>query len=132
MPERETDNSRAFVLLFACFQAAMIVLFGLFVEYDDSVSAKHAGPDANQPIQSIYPLFQDVHVMIFIGFGFLMTFLRKYSYGAVGLTFLIGAMCIQWGILVVNFWHQALAGHLDTRIQLDITEYALLPLLLRC
>lgn len=28
--------------------------------------------------------FQDIHVMIFIGFGFLMTFLKRYGYSAVG------------------------------------------------
>lgn len=31
-----------------------------------------------------YPFFQDVHIMIFIGFAFLMTFLHRYSWSAAG------------------------------------------------
>eukprot|EP00899_Mesostigma_viride_P011723 jgi/Mesvir1/20551/Mv21740-RA.2 len=38
--------------------------------------------------------------MIFVGFGYLMTFLRKYGFSAVGFTFLVAAVCIQWHILV--------------------------------
>jgi ammonium transporter Rh len=34
--------------------------------------------------------------MIFVGFGFLMTFLAKYGFGAVGLNFFLSAMSIQW------------------------------------
>ena len=41
-------------------------------------------------------MFMDVHVMIFIGFGFLMTFLRKYGHSSVGLNFLVAAFVIQW------------------------------------
>ena len=53
----------------------------------------------------IYPNFQDVHVMIFVGFGFLMTFLKKYGLSALSLNFMIGALCIQWQILVQGFFH---------------------------
>ena len=45
--------------------------------------------------------------MIFIGFGFLMTFLKKYGYSSVGLNFLVAALVIQWSILSNAFWHQA-------------------------
>uniref|UniRef100_H2ZEK2 Ammonium transporter AmtB-like domain-containing protein n=1 Tax=Ciona savignyi TaxID=51511 RepID=H2ZEK2_CIOSA len=44
--------------------------------------------------------FQDVHVMIFIGFGFLMTFLRRYGFGSVGFNFMLAAFVIQWTILI--------------------------------
>ena len=33
--------------------------------------------------------------MIFIGFGFLMTFLSKYGFSSVGFNFLISAVTIQ-------------------------------------
>ena len=47
-----------------------------------------------------FAVFQDVHVMIFIGFGFLMTFLRRYGYSSVSFNFLIAAFVIQWATLV--------------------------------
>ena len=54
---------------------------------------------------SCVSVFQDVHVMIFIGFGFLMTFLKRYGFGAVGLNFLVSAFVIQWAILFSGFFH---------------------------
>ena len=44
-------------------------------------------------------MFQDVHVMIFVGFGFLMTFLRRYGYGSIGFNLLLAALVLQWGTL---------------------------------
>eukprot|EP00794_Sanderia_malayensis_P008262 gene8262-9145_t len=57
-----------------------------------------------------YSVFQDVHVMIFIGFGFLMTFLKKYGYTAVGYNMIIASVTIQWA-MVVNAWLANAADH---------------------
>ena len=43
--------------------------------------------------------------MGFWGFGFLMTFLKRYGLSAVSLNFMLGALCIQWSILVQGFLH---------------------------
>ncbi|NP_001037353.1 Rh-like protein [Bombyx mori] len=51
------------------------------------------------------PGFEDTHVMIFIGFGFLMTFLKKYSYSALGFNWLLAALVIQWALLCQSFYH---------------------------
>ena len=37
--------------------------------------------------------------MIFVGFGFLMTFMRRYGFGSVGFNFLLSVLTIQWAIL---------------------------------
>lgn len=37
--------------------------------------------------------------MIFIGFGFLMTFLGRYGYGSIGFNMLIAVFAIQWSTL---------------------------------
>jgi len=41
-------------------------------------------------------MFQDVHVMMFIGFGYLMTFIYKYSYSALAQTMLLTIISIEW------------------------------------
>lgn len=42
--------------------------------------------------------------MIFIGFGFLMTFLKRYGYSATGLNLFVAALCVQWAILMRGFY----------------------------
>ena len=38
--------------------------------------------------------------MIFIGFGFLMTFLKRYGFSAVSVNMLLACFTIEWGIIV--------------------------------
>ena len=59
--------------------------------------------------------------MIFVGFGFLMVFLKNHSWTSVGYNFLISAYVLQITILIVGFWHQLFEGHWE-RISLDITS----------
>ncbi|XP_068277388.1 ammonium transporter Rh type A [Nyctibius grandis] len=95
MPSALDTNMRfKFSILALLLEVIIIVLFGIFVEYDTS--------DASP---TLYPFFQDVHVMIFVGFGFLMTFLKKYGFSSVGINMLIAAFGLQWGTLMQGFWH---------------------------
>ncbi|XP_054627495.1 ammonium transporter Rh type C [Dunckerocampus dactyliophorus] len=99
-----------------CFvwQIAMIILFGVFIRYDEESDASrwqdykeehNFTSDIENDFYYRYPSFQDVHVMIFIGFGFLMTFLKRYSFGAVGFNFLIAAFGLQWALLMQGWFH---------------------------
>ena len=73
----------------------------------------------------VLPVFQDVHVMIYIGFGFLMTFLKKYGYGAVGYNFFIAALITQWGTIISGCFNQIYAeGH--SHIELSIQSWVFL------
>lgn len=53
----------------------------------------------------VLPGFEGTHVMIFIGFGFLMTFLKKYCYSALGVNLLLASLVIQWALLCQNAFH---------------------------
>ena len=63
-------------------QSASIGLYGFCTDY----SPEMTNQEITTTIDHYYPFFQDVHVMIFIGFGFLMTFLKRYSHSALGYT----------------------------------------------
>ena len=72
-------------------------------------------------------MFQDIHVMVFIGFGFFLIFLKNHSWTSVGYTYLAAAWAMQVGILFREFWEQILdyyvnADHDWRKIELSI-EY---------
>lgn len=45
----------------------------------------------------------NVHVMLLIGFGFVMTFLKSHGYGSIGSNFLIAAVVFEWSILMLGW-----------------------------
>jgi len=57
-----------------------------------------------------YSAFQDVNVMIVVGFGFLMTFIKRYSWSALAYTFFINAIIVQTYILLKSFWQRVWNG----------------------
>ena len=59
--------------------------------------------------------------MIFIGFGFLMTFLKKYGLSAVSLNMLVAVICIEWATLVIGFFHMHKIAA-DPNIPLDLMD----------
>lgn len=95
-----------------------VVILVLYLALADYGFAGAAG--AQDRVNKYYPLYQDVHVMIFIGFGFLMTFLKKYGFSSIGFNFLLAAFTIQWSILIGSFIHNGFAGH-SGPISIDIT-----------
>lgn len=83
----------ALIVYLAVFQAAFIVLYAILARYESN----KGGDDTVKPL---YPMFMDVHSMMFVGFGFLMTFLKKYGFSSITFNFLIAAYVLEWAILV--------------------------------
>ena len=52
-----------------------------------------------------YPMWQDINVMVFIGFGYLMAFLKTHSWSSIGFNFLAAAWAIQCTIIFYGFWY---------------------------
>lgn len=108
---------RAEITFFVC-EAICILFYGLFTEFgfgseEEDYVDKSTPLYLNETQQSEvaefiherYPLFQDVHVMIFIGFGFLMVFLKNHSWCSIGFNYLVACWAIQICVLFTGFWH---------------------------
>ena len=105
------------------------MLFGIMTKYADGATTMTTGQTDDggstayvNEVDHYYPFYQDVHVMIFVGFGFLMTFLKKYGFSSVAFNFVIAALTIQWAMIAVNFIHQWYENHASDKIALDITS----------
>ena len=71
-----------------------IVLFAVFGSYSTGSLDKKTNH---------YAMFADLHAITLLGFGFLMTFLKRYGYGSVGFNLLLVAFVIQW-TLILRGW----------------------------
>ncbi|XP_076844586.1 ammonium transporter Rh type B [Brachyhypopomus gauderio] len=121
-------------------EVILIILFGVAVEYDHDAGGQDLHKNhSHDPHDHVYensfyyryPSFQDVHVMIFIGFGFLMTFLQRYGFSSVGFNFLIAAFSLQWATLMQGFLHSLETGGkihvgVDSMINADFCTGAVL------
>jgi len=85
-----------FLILYSC-----LATYGGDVQPDATEEQLNGNAGLNK-----YPFLADVHMMVFVGFGFLMMFLKRYSNSALGLNFFISVECVEWAILVNSFYHQ--------------------------
>ena len=94
------------------FTIIMIVLFG--------TCTKYALPAATQ---GRYFYFTDIHVMIFVGFGFLMSFLHRGGFTATSHAFLVALVTTAWALLNRGFWKRAISDHAEwDAIALNVVE----------
>ena len=90
------------------------------LSHSTTLSNKLSGFFINLYILTVY---QDVHVMMLVGFGFLMTFLKRHGFGSLGFTFLILCFVIEWSLLV-NGWF-SMIGKSDEKFSISIERSAL-------
>jgi ammonium transporter Rh len=77
------------------FQLIFLFLYIFCCEYGELNGANY--PETAETLNYVqlrYPFYQDVHVMIFVGFGFLMVFLRSHGWTSLGYNFFIAAWSI--------------------------------------
>jgi ammonium transporter Rh len=79
----------------------IIFAFGWFSDYN------------YDPVTGDYSMFQDIHVMIFIGFGFLMAFLSRNSFTSTGHSLLLASFAVVWSMFNYWFWHNVIAHPRD-------------------
>eukprot|EP00919_Chromeraceae_sp_WS-2016_P037891 GHVR01090484.1.p1 GENE.GHVR01090484.1~~GHVR01090484.1.p1 ORF type:complete len:233 (+),score=5.35 GHVR01090484.1:31-729(+) len=106
-----SNNRRIFAISLLVIEIIIIIMFGIFVRINVHNDPTHS--------RDYYAMYQDVNVMMLIGFGFLMTFVKNHSYSALSYTFFINAIIVQLYILFSSFWHRVFNGHWENKIMLQ-------------
>ncbi|CAF3343442.1 unnamed protein product [Rotaria socialis] len=92
--------------LLLIIQISFCFLFGFHARYVYAPvsSVKNLTFSAVSIVEYYYPMFMDIHVMMFVGFGFLMTFLYRYSYSAIAFNFVLCAFTFEWALLMRGYF----------------------------
>ncbi|XP_076604473.1 rh blood group, D antigen [Chaetodon auriga] len=87
------------LLLF--LQIGFIVIFAFYTEIESHVKVDRT------TFSNLYAEFQDVNVMVVLGFGFLCTFLVRYGFSGSGFNLLVAVIATQWGIILngIESWY---------------------------
>ena len=88
-------------------QIGLLLIWTFCCQFSEGVLPGTAAAPTNS---NIYPCFQDVNVMIFIGFGYLMTYIKAGGQSALSFNWIISIWCIQWGILSQAIFQQIFSG----------------------
>eukprot|EP01125_Pyxidicula_operculata_P006009 TRINITY_DN2101_c0_g1_i1.p2 TRINITY_DN2101_c0_g1~~TRINITY_DN2101_c0_g1_i1.p2 ORF type:complete len:472 (-),score=72.62 TRINITY_DN2101_c0_g1_i1:84-1499(-) len=100
--------STKFILATCVFQLGLVVLIAIFCTFETNEPGFKMPTEVRDDhyLGWVYAMFQDVHVMMFIGFGFLLSFLGRHQLSSIAGNFLIGALGFQWALLTLGFFHQ--------------------------
>jgi len=116
-----------FSIIFSVFQAGLIILFGIGTEFRPVPDTLTTLGTFNR-VDNFFTFYTNIALWVFIGLGFLMSYLKKYGYSAVGDAFMLSAFSIQWSVLVMGFFNNSsLDVHVDgwgwTRIGLGFDSF---------
>lgn len=98
------------ILLFAT-QVIAVIFYGIYhVHIYDTTS-----PFATNVVAgfSRYNMFQDIHIMVFVGIAFLFAFLKRFKLSSLTTCFWVAALSVQYYFLWRALWEGAWVGYGD-------------------
>ncbi|MEE6521320.1 hypothetical protein FKM82_019471 [Ascaphus truei] len=107
-------------VLLALLQATLLGVFILFVSYDDQSNAaflSNTTAAEDNRLYATFSLFKDVHLMLFVGLGLMLSFLKLYGFGAMAFNFLVANFSIQWSLVVQGFLYHYRDGKIHLSLE---------------
>lgn len=97
-----------FFVIFGILHLVFIVFLANYYDWDKNNKPSTIDEKENKTTKSIiqnkYKTFQDINVMIFLGFGFLRAFLKHYSWSSIALTLVSGVLSFELGLFSLICW----------------------------
>jgi len=96
-------------VIFIAVQIIFIIIFGFYYSWDNKLNApknidKDNNEEAKTDIKNKYQNLQDITLMIFLGFGFLRSFLKHYSWSSIIFTLIGGIFCFEFAFIIIIAW----------------------------
>ena len=93
-------------LIFGIFQIIFIILIGCYYNKLDltninNILIYYIAP--NEIVEK-YKIFQEINIIIFLGFGFLRTFLKHHSWTSISITLMSGVIAFEVGLFTLICW----------------------------
>ncbi|XP_070776272.1 rh blood group, D antigen [Enoplosus armatus] len=97
------------LLLF--LQLGFIAIYAFYIEIESNVKIDGI------TFSNFFSEFQDVNVMVILGFGFLCTFLVRCGFSGSGFNLLVAAMATQWALILngIESWYSRGKFRIDLR-----------------
>ena len=95
-----------FFLIFGIIQVVFIIFLANYYNWDEynKPSFIENNEKAKTIINQKYKYFQDINIMIFLGFGFLRSFLKHHSWTSIALTLMGGVLSFEFGLFTLICW----------------------------
>lgn len=133
--KNQTDKStreygRGWEFFFFLSEIAILIFYIVGATYGPNAysnATNQTGFDADnsratESMQLTYPIWMDINVMTFVGYGFLKAFLKTNNWTAIGFNFIIAAMACQFAIICNGFWNIVLVTNVWDKIPIDISS----------
>lgn len=118
-----------FFIVFSLIQIVILILLGFYYNWDDFYTNPKSifhnsnntlnetilnetnitGSNVYLAIENKYKLFQEVNIIIILGFGFLHSFLMHYSWTSVALTIIACVLSTEFGLFMLICWRAIFA-----------------------
>jgi len=119
---KDNEFDMSFIIGASIYLIWNLIMYAIATDYNDSsVQINEKDQEGGTTLQ-FYSLISNINTMVFVGFGFMATFLKRYGFSSVSLNLLIASLSFQWGLFVVNQISTVFGENIDV---LNITTFKL-------
>ena len=96
-----------FFIIFGIIQIVIIILLANYYDWDyfnDPQKINDNNDKVLNKIENKYKLFQEINIIILLGFGLLRSFLKHHSWTSIALTFIGGVLSFEFGLFTLICW----------------------------